>query len=134
MKTLNRICMTGVTIFFGTLLNGCGQDELERLVHHETYSFEGSYGNQDNEDTITFKDGVMTYSIQGSIFTKSYTVDKRHVHIQLRNSSLEKREDLVMSIQNEGESLTCSSCAKYKLASVWNRLPETLVFDYSSME
>ncbi|MDN3697360.1 MULTISPECIES: hypothetical protein [Vibrio] len=103
------------------LLSGCSEEKIERLENAQTYAFKGMYSNQENSNTIHFKDGVMRYTMAGEVMEKPYTVEDKSVYIKLRNSSKEKRNDLVMSIHLSGARLTCNSCAMYNMSSLWLR-------------
>lgn len=119
---LGYLSKSAVIGFFALSLQGCLQDQLERWVDSDTYSFNGIYQSDDGEASfLSFENGVMRYVTPSNQVTKSYKVVKGQVHITLRNSSVEKRDDLVMSIHGTGEFLTCVSCPKYKMANRWHR-------------
>lgn len=101
-------------------LFGCSEEKAERMLNKETYSFTGVFENQFNGDLLEFKDAKVTYiNSKGLDFTKPFEVDDDHLTIQMRNSSKEKREDIVMRIHGQSELLTCNVCAKYDIASIW---------------
>jgi len=101
-------------------LLGCSEEKTERMLNQETYSFVGVFENHYNSDLLEFKDAQVTFiTSQGLDFTKPFEVDDDHLTIQMRNSSKEKREDIVMRIHGQSELLTCNVCAKYDMASIW---------------
>lgn len=103
-------------------LFGCSEEKAERMLNQETYSFTGVFENQYNGDTLEFKDAQVTIMREAGVnYTKPFEVDDNHLTIQMRNSSKEKRDDIVMRIHGEQELLTCSVCAKYQLASTWRK-------------
>lgn len=99
-------------------LSGC-KESLEHWFNAETYAFNGLYANQFNHDTLVFRNGIVRFKVQGKNRELPFRVDGSEVAIQLRNSSKEKRADLVMRIHGSGEVLTCSACAMYRLSNVW---------------
>ncbi|MCW8335797.1 hypothetical protein [Vibrio paucivorans] len=101
------------------MLQGCEREKLERIADADTYEFSGLYTNQYNQDTLTFKDGYVSFETRGVLVSRSYRVDDGHVLIKFANNSKEKREDLVMRIHGNGELLTCSACAKYNMMNIW---------------
>lgn len=102
-------------------LVGCSQEDLERMANKETLSFEGSYDNQYDQRLLVFKQGLVSILKVGEepVWQRPFQVDGSVLSIQMRQSSKEKREDLVMRIHGEGEVLTCSACARYQLSNVW---------------
>ncbi|GLT18576.1 hypothetical protein GCM10007938_23550 [Vibrio zhanjiangensis] len=103
-------------------LQGCFEENLNRMLNKQTYEFEGVYENLYSQDLLMFKDAQVTISKVGAPdVIKSFSVDDNYLTITMRNSSLEKREDIVMRIHGNNEALTCSICAKYQLSSVWQR-------------
>lgn len=119
----NKPMQTAVVSLF-SLLIGCTQDDLERMANKETFAFEGAYDNQYTPYILRFKDGTVFFqSEEASLeWQRRYTVKDNLLHIQIRNNSKEKRDDLVMRIHGEGEVLTCSACAKYQLSNIWVRI------------
>ncbi|WGV98951.1 hypothetical protein QF117_01030 [Vibrio sp. YMD68] len=102
-----------------TSIQGCFQEKIEKIANRETLSFEGVYSNQYNSNTLVFKEGVMTYQAGDQTMTREFEVDGSELFVKFRNSSKEKRDDLVMRIHGEGEVLTCSACARYSLMNFW---------------
>ncbi|NAW69899.1 hypothetical protein CAG54_02020 [Vibrio sp. V27_P1S3P104] len=107
-----------------SLLNGCTQDDLERMADKETFAFEGAYDNQHTPYTLKFKDGKVSFQSETANleWQRNYTVKENLLYIEIRNNSKEKRDDLVMRIHGGGEVLTCSACAKYQLSNIWVRI------------
>ncbi|WP_370689727.1 hypothetical protein [Vibrio coralliilyticus] len=104
------------------MLQGCFEEKLERMINQQTYEFEGVYENLYSQDLLLFKDAMVTISRVGAPeITKPFSVEDNFLTITMRNSSKEKRDDIVMRIHGDKEALTCSVCAKYQLASVWQR-------------
>lgn len=102
-------------------VSGCSE-EAERLFNRETYSFVGVYDNLYNDDRLEFSNAQVTIiKAQGPDISKPFEVNDNFLTIQMRNSSKEKREDIVMRIHGDNELLTCSVCAKYQLASTWQK-------------
>ena len=120
MKHWNtRVSIVGILF---TALLGCSEEKAERILNKETYSFIGVYENQHNGDLLEFSDATITVTKEmGETYTKPFEVDGDNLIIQMRNNSKEKREDIVMRIHGENEALTCSTCARYQLASVWQK-------------
>lgn len=103
------------------VLFGCSEVSTDHIIQGETYSFTGVYANQQNADLLQFENGKVTIiKGKGLDFTKPFNVEDNHLTIQMRNSSKEKREDIVMRIHNPN-LLTCSVCAKYQLSSTWHK-------------
>lgn len=114
---------TAITLLLLALLVACSQEELERLADRSTFSFEGKYDNQHNQDMLLFKDGEVAFESNGTrLWQRSFIVKDNQLAIQFRQSSKEKRDDLVMRIHGGGEVLTCSACALYQMSHVWVRL------------
>ncbi|MGF1722025.1 hypothetical protein L4D20_18505 [Vibrio kyushuensis] len=113
--TLKAVMIIGLV----ASLQGCFQEKLEEMVNHETLAFEGLYSNQYNDNTLTFKKGIMNQKFEDHLIVREFQVENSHVYIKLANSSKEKREDLVMRIHGDGEVLTCSTCAKYNMVNIW---------------
>ncbi|WP_394126522.1 hypothetical protein [Vibrio hepatarius] len=112
----------GVVGFLFAGLLGCSEENAERLLNKETYSFIGIYENQHNGDLLKFSDAEITVTKErGETYTKPFEVDGDNLIIQMRNNSKEKRDDIVMRIHGDNELLTCSVCAKYQLSSTWVR-------------
>jgi hypothetical protein len=104
------------------LLQGCFEEKLDRMINKQTYEFEGVYENLYTQDLLMFKDAMVTISRVGAPdVTKPFAVDDNFLTITMRNNSKEKREDIVMRIHGDKEALTCSVCARYQLASVWQK-------------
>ncbi|MCK6264126.1 hypothetical protein KP803_12670 [Vibrio sp. ZSDE26] len=114
-RVFKAVVVAGLTV----ALQGCFQEKLEEMVNHETISFQGTYSNQYNSNTLMFSKGVMNYKMDDHLVTREYKVEDSHLFIKLANSSKEKREDIVMRIHGEGEVLTCSTCAKYNMVNIW---------------
>ncbi|NOH72512.1 hypothetical protein F0225_14350 [Vibrio pectenicida] len=111
-----------IFVLLALMLQGCFEDNLNRMINKQTYEFEGVYENLYTQDLLMFKDAKVTISKVGSPdISKSFSVEDNYLTITMRNSSLEKREDIVMRIHGDNEALTCSICAKYQLSSVWQR-------------
>ncbi|MDN3612135.1 hypothetical protein ACODM8_15680 [Vibrio ostreicida] len=103
-------------------LQGCFEEKLDRLINKQTYEFEGVYENLYTQDLLMFQDAMVTISIVGAPdVTKPFSVDDNFLTITMASNSREKREDIVMRIHGKNEALTCSACARYHLASVWQR-------------
>lgn len=110
----------GVVGILSIALLGCSEEEAERILNKETYSFIGIYENQHNGDLLKFSDATITVTKEmGETYTKPFEVDGDNLIIQMRNNSKEKRDDIVMRIHGDNELLTCSVCAKYQLSSTW---------------
>ncbi|MGF1742258.1 hypothetical protein L4C34_14455 [Vibrio profundum] len=108
-------------VLSSVLLQGCLQDQLERWIDRDTYDFNGIYQSSAEGSFLSFEDGVMRYVTPLAQMTKNFKVKEGRVHIILRNSPREQRDDLVMSIHGTGEVLTCVTCPKYKMANMWHR-------------
>ncbi|MCG3720943.1 hypothetical protein EXA23_03660 [Vibrio cincinnatiensis] len=119
----NKSLQTAVISLFSVLF-GCTQDDLVRMANKETFSFEGTYDNQYTPYILVFKEGKVSFQAEATHFEweRNYTVKDNLLYIQIRNSSLEKRDDLVMRIHGGGEVLTCTACAQYQLSNIWVRL------------
>lgn len=104
-------------------ISGCSQEDLERLANRETLAFEGTYDNQYDQQLLVFKEGRVSIHQQGDEPQWQYTfqVEESLLNIRVRQSSREKRDDLVMRIHGGGEVLTCSACARLHLSNVWVR-------------
>lgn len=103
-------------------LSGCSEEKAERLLNSQTYSFVGVFENPHNNDLLEFKDAKVTFITENQLdFTKPFEVKDNYLTIQMRNSSKEKREDIVMRIHGNAEVLTCNVCAKYQLSSTWQK-------------
>jgi len=108
--------------FIPVILMGCSEEKTERILNNQTYSFEGVFENLYNDDLLEFKDAKVTFIKENQLdFTKPFDVDGNYLTIQMRNSSKEQREDIVMRIHGNNEILTCNACAKYQLASTWQK-------------
>ncbi|KGY09775.1 hypothetical protein [Vibrio sinaloensis] len=104
------------------LLVGCSEEKAVRMLNKQTYEFTGVFENQYNQDLLKFSDAQVTFIREGELnMTKPFEVKGNDLTITMRNSSKEKREDIVMRIHGQNELLTCSTCAKYQLASVWQK-------------
>lgn len=120
MNVKPRYIALGLVSIVPFVLQGCSEEDAERMFNKETYSFVGIYENQHNGDLLQFSDAKVTVTKeQGASFTKPFSVDDGFVTIQMRNNSKEKREDIVMRIHGDNELLTCSVCAKYQLSPTW---------------
>lgn len=103
-------------------LIGCSEEDAVRMLNKQTYDFVGVYENQHNDDLLKFADAQVTFIKPGvPDMIKPFEVDDNALTITMRNSSKEKREDIVMKIHGQNELLTCSACAKYQLASIWQK-------------
>ncbi|WP_159737546.1 hypothetical protein [Vibrio atypicus] len=103
-------------------LVGCSEEEAVRMLNKQTYQFTGVFENQYNDDLLEFSDAQVTFVREGHLdMTKPFEVKDNYLTITMRNSSKEKREDIVMRIHGQSEVLTCSICAKYQLASTWQK-------------
>ncbi|WP_047042060.1 hypothetical protein [Vibrio mexicanus] len=112
--------MIGVLVVL--LVSGCLEEEIDKYVNRETYAMIGTYDNNYNDQILSFKNGVMTHQMNnGNLVSRPFRVEGKYLYVQFRNSSKEKREDLVMVIHGEGELLSCNACAKHRLASIWTR-------------
>lgn len=117
-----RAVKTILIVSVVAVLLGCSEEDAERMLNQATYQFNGVFENQYNADLLEFKDGQVTFiREQAENFTKPFDVDDDYLTIQMRNSSKEKREDIVMRIHGEQELLTCSICAKYQLSPTWRK-------------
>ncbi|MCL9780153.1 hypothetical protein M9194_01750 [Vibrio sp. S4M6] len=118
-----RAVSKGLVIGLSALiLQGCFQKQIERVLDSDTYGFNGIYQSDEEEASfIRFEHGVMRYVTPHMQVVKNFKVEDGQVRIILRNSSMEKRDDLVMSIHGTGEYLTCTTCAKYKMGNRWKR-------------
>ena len=85
--------------------------------------FSGVYENTSKQDTLTFDKGLVVYKTLEDSVTRSYRVEDDLIHIEMAASSKEKRADLVMRIQEDGQFLTCNTCAVYLMSNFWERLP-----------
>ncbi|MEZ8098936.1 hypothetical protein [Vibrio bivalvicida] len=115
-----------IVVMIGSLIStallGCSEEKTERMLNQETYSFTGVFENQFNGDLLEFKDAKVTIiKEEGLDYTKPFEVEDNYLTIQMRNSTKEKREDIVMRIHGQQELLTCSICAKYQLSSTWQK-------------
>ncbi|SJN57776.1 hypothetical protein VR7878_02477 [Vibrio ruber DSM 16370] len=110
-----------VVLLSSLSLYGCFQEELEHWINKETYAFQGTYENQHNTDLIAFHQAKASIQSEGKSMVVPFQVDGNFIYIQVRQSSKEKREDIVMRIHGNGEVLTCSACAKYHLSNIWVR-------------
>lgn len=118
-QTSKRLITMGVAI---AALVGCSEEKAERWLNKKTYQFQGEFDNQYDDDVLSFADGQVTIIRTGKPNqTKPFEVKDAFLTIQMRNSSMEKREDIVMRIHGQNELLTCASCAKHQLASVWQK-------------
>ncbi|MDC0612712.1 hypothetical protein OAP63_18430 [Vibrio sp.] len=104
------LCLVGLV--------GC-DDSLERWLNKETYSFQGTYDNQYNDDKLVFTDGEVTITSVSKSWVVPFKVDGNSLVVQVKNSSKEKRPDIEMRIHGDGEVLTCSVCGMYRLSNVW---------------
>lgn len=104
-------------------VSGCTQEDLERLANRETLAFEGTYDNQYDQQLLVFKEGRVSIHQQGDEpqWQHTFQVEESLLNIRVRQSSREKRDDLVMRIHGGGEVLTCSACARLHLSNVWVR-------------
>ncbi|MEH0689346.1 hypothetical protein H4F17_09750 [Vibrio cholerae] len=120
---LGRQCNWGMRILLASLvLVGCSEDDAERYLNKQTYEFVGEYENQYNDDVLRFNNAMVTFIKAGQPnLEKSFNVEGNQLFIQMRNNSKEQREDIVMRIHGNNEVLTCSVCAKYQLASIWQK-------------
>lgn len=120
---MNRVKWKRIILVLSvSVLNGCFQEDLENFANRETLAFNGIYDNQYNKDTLEFRQGVVYIQSGQQKSERPFSVEGSTVRIQIRNSSKEKREDLVMTIHGGGEVLTCSACAKYHLSNIWVNL------------
>lgn len=116
---ISVLAMCGV-VSFGLI--GCSEEDAVRMLNKQTYEFVGVFENQYNDDLLEFSDAQVTFIKPGvPDMTKPFEVDGNALTITMRNSSKEKREDIVMKIHGQSEVLTCSVCAKYQLASIWQK-------------
>ncbi|NVD08704.1 hypothetical protein FCU94_17800 [Vibrio sp. JPW-9-11-11] len=105
-----------------TTFTGCSDEQTERMFNKQTYEFTGVYDNLYNQDRLEFRDAHVTIvKAKGPDMTKPFEVNDNFLTIQMRNNSKEKRDDIVMRIHGNNELLTCSVCAKYQLASTWQK-------------
>tara|TARA_Y100001956_G_scaffold81757_1_gene100303 strand:- start:1636 stop:2040 length:405 start_codon:yes stop_codon:yes gene_type:complete len=103
-------------------LGACSEEKAIRMLNKQTYQFIGVFENQYNGDLLEFSDAKVTFIRDGQLdTTKPFEVKDNYLTITMRNSSKEKREDIVMRIHGQNELLTCSVCAKYQLASTWQK-------------
>lgn len=118
-RTSNQLLGMSAAVF---ALVGCSEEKAEQWLNKETYQFQGVFENQYNDDLLSFEQGQVTF-IRGeeTNSVKPFEVKDAFLTIKLRNNSMEKRDDLVMRIHGENELLTCASCAKHQLASVWQK-------------
>ena len=125
----------GTALLILGALFGCSDDGgepeatiVERVLDQETYSFEGTFENEYNGDTMEFKGAkVIILKEGGEKMVKPFHVDGNYVTIQMASSSLVTREDIVLRIHGMSELLTCNICVKYRLSSIWlkrNFIPE----------
>jgi hypothetical protein len=111
-------------------MSGCFEEKVERWVNKETYDFKGIYKNEYNDDRISFHDAKVTIQSGSQSMTVPFRVDGSFIHIRVRNSSKEKRPDIIMRIYAEGELLICTACAMYDLSNVWIRHDSKLSWPY----
>ncbi|UPQ89326.1 hypothetical protein [Vibrio sinaloensis] len=122
MRISGRVANLALVALMTTTLLGCSDEQTERILNKETYEFSGVFDNLYNQDRLEFRDAYVTIiKTKGENFTKPFEVKDNFLTIQMRNSSKEKREDIVMRIHGNNELLTCSVCAKYQLASTWQK-------------
>lgn len=121
MMSYTLVKWIGTLALISALL-GCSQEDIERWANRETYEFHGTYDNQYNSDLLIFEDGIVSTRSDSQTWSRPYTVDGTQISIQVRNNSKEQREDIVMVIHGQGEVLTCSVCAMYKLSNVWTKI------------
>ncbi|CAM3865428.1 hypothetical protein VA7868_00552 [Vibrio aerogenes CECT 7868] len=115
-----RRLSTGFILVISLCLSGCDlKGKLERWLNEETYNFNGIYSNQYNDDQLIFKEAKVLMKTNGDESVFPFSVDDTYLHIQIRHSTREKRPDIVMRIHGNGEVLTCSACAKYRLSNIW---------------
>lgn len=113
----NVFSLLCVLMFFG--LFGCDRESMDRYLNEETYAFSGTYSNQYNSDTLVFKGGTVVIALDSETKSVPYKVDGTNLIIRVKNTSKEKRPDIVMRIHGDGEVLTCNACAKYNLSNNW---------------
>ncbi|MDW6004958.1 hypothetical protein [Vibrio mangrovi] len=111
-----------IVILSSLVTYGCFQEDLEHWLNKETYQFRGTYENQYNADLIAFEEAKVSIHSEGRSMVVPFQVDGNFIYIQVRQSSKEHREDIVMRIHGEGEVLTCNACAKYHLSNIWVRV------------
>ncbi|SHO54538.1 hypothetical protein [Vibrio quintilis] len=112
--------ITSLIIVASLCLSGCDlKNKLERWLNEETYNFNGVYSNQYNNDQLIFKDAKVLMKTNGDETLFPFSVDETYLHIRVRHSTREKRPDIVMRIHGNGEVLTCSACARYRLSNIW---------------
>ncbi|MEL7290368.1 MAG: hypothetical protein AAGJ78_04305 [Pseudomonadota bacterium] len=122
MRISARCAKLVLVVLMTTALIGCSDEQAERILNKETYEFTGEFDNLYNQDRLEFRDAYVTIvKAKGENFTKPFEVNDNFLTIQMRNSSKEKRDDIVMRIHGNNELLTCSVCAKYQLASTWQK-------------
>jgi hypothetical protein len=111
-----------VAIIILTALLGCSQDEKKRWTNKEAYQFVGTFENQYDDALLEFNEAkVVIIRSDGTSTTRDFVVKDKTLTILIRNSSKEKRENLIMRIHGQSELLTCASCAKHQLASIWQK-------------
>ncbi len=116
------ILKVGVGLVLATTLSGCLEEEIDRIINKETYAMNGTYDNNYNEQLLRLSNGVLTHQmVDGNQVSRPFRVEGKNLYVQFRNSSKEKRDDLVMVIHGNGELLSCNACAKHGLASIWTR-------------
>ena len=109
-----------IVVFLSSfLLSGCFQEQIDRLFNQDTYAFSGTYDNQHNSNTLTFKDGMVSISSSSHQWQVPYEVEGKTLSIIIRHSSMEKRDNIMMRIHGNGEVLTCNSCALHQLSNIW---------------
>lgn len=120
--SVKNILKVGFSLVLTALLTGCLEEEIDKIVNKETYAMNGTYDNNYDEQLLRLSNGVLTHKmVDGNQVTRPFRVEGKNLYVQFRNSSKEKRDDLVMVIHGNGELLSCNACAKHGLASIWTR-------------
>ncbi|MDA9558149.1 hypothetical protein N9R79_11775 [Vibrio sp.] len=107
----------------GFLIVSCGEDSMKKAMDKETYRFHGTYTNPASLSSLVFHDAQMTFTINRELrMTKPFLVKDHQVHVEMKESSKEKRENLVFNQHEDGKRLTCNSCAIYGIPNTWERM------------
>lgn len=130
MKLSCTTSSSGVLIL--VLLTGCFSQPVVYEAPNDAPSYlipalvEGRYSSNPQNTEILELSTYARFETTKGTFTKPYHIDDHHVVIKMRNSDLEVRPDLTLSITNNGQTLVCPSCAKYGLSNRWTRATSNL--------
>ncbi len=124
MNWINRlVTKIGIVLLASSSLSGCFEEPKPVVVFEEKADqFSGTYDNQINTDQLIFANDVVEIHTNGQLVTLPFTVEDDILTIEVNRSSKEKRPNIVMRIQNDGEVLTCTACALFVLSNVWTKV------------